>query len=451
MIRLWHRLGTGGRRDTWLLLVGLLVLFCLTANRRIEDTFNDIFYVAEPAYALAVHGTLNLDTLPAFPSFPWLIQVAGHFRSDRFPGAILLAVPFYAVFRIGEFDLWPSALAGATLTAIAIALMHRTLLTLVNRRIALGSAVVLALGTAMWSVAADGIWTEGPTMLGLALAMWGLSTGRRWAIGVGFVTAVMSRPHAGIFAVVSAIWNGVQRRWKTAIVCAIGVALGLFGVLLWNKINGNQWTLLIGSYTGRASAAVNTGANGEATSTRWGADYLYTFFSPLRGIFVYSPFLLLLLPGVVRAWRSAPTWVRSFAVGGVLYLVIQLAGNSWFGAPVFGYRLILPSLFGWTPLLTVSYQKWTARQFWSQALFAVLAAASMWWFAIGASVSARDFYVAVNDPRLYSSPGSWSVPILASVAGPWRWLAAVLLVVGVAMWLRATPEGSDPEGQRVEA
>jgi hypothetical protein len=127
-----------------------------------------------------------------------------------------------------------------------------------------------------------------------------------------------------------------------------------------------------------------------------------------------------------------------------LYLIIQLAGNSWFGAPVFGYRLILPSLFAWTPLLTLSFCAWTAHFRWAVLTFGALSAASIWWFAIGASVSARDFYVA-NDPSLYTSPGSWSVPILASVAGPWRWLAALVLVSGIVAWIRATPATEAPE------
>ena len=428
------------RYSLWLFL-GTFVVFVITANRIDINVINDTLFVARPAWTLATQGSLNLENLPAFSGTSWTFLFDGHQRTDRFPGAILFTVPFSFVIRTGTFSLISSGVAAAVACAGAVTLMHRVLLTLVSKKTALGAALVLAFGTSVWSVASDAIWTEGPTMLALGLSMWALTQQRWFLAGAGYAFAILCRPHTAVFALVAGVWESRQRRsWLPMIKVGVVSALGFAGLLLWNKVNSGLWDIFPGTYGGRIASATDTNPGGQATSFEWTNDLISTFFAPLRGIFVYSPFLLLVLPGLRRAWKVAPTWVRSSAIGGVVYLVVQLAGNSWIGGPIFGYRLILPSLFAWWPLLVLAYQQWTVRRPWSRITFYVLALVSIWWFAQGALVFPVEYFY--TNPLDYVYWRSWNVPLFARFAGVSGWIFGLATAAAVAGAVYVT---NDPE------
>jgi alpha-1,2-mannosyltransferase len=117
---------------------------------------------------------------------------------------------------------------------------------------------------------------------------------------------------------------------------------------------------------------------------------LGSLFSPARGVFVYSPFLLLVVPGLAVAWRAAPPWVRYFAVGGVLNLLVTLwvlpfsGGNGFYS-----YRLPIETLFLAAPLLVLAYRNWTARTTLRRLLFAELLVVSLYLQALGAALYQR--------------------------------------------------------------
>jgi alpha-1,2-mannosyltransferase len=84
---------------------------------------------------------------------------------------------------------------------------------------------------------------------------------------------------------------------------------------------------------------------------------------PLRGLLIFSPFLILLIPGLKAAWRAAPAWVQGSALGGLLYLLLQLKANRYSGGSGFwGYRYPLETLAAAAPLLLLAYSEWVERQ-----------------------------------------------------------------------------------------
>jgi len=436
-------------RVSWLLFFGTLAVFFFTANRSTVFFANDTIYVAQPAWTLGFGGSLNIDQFSESTVANWTILFDGHKRSDRFPGAILFTVPFYAVAHSNVFSVVPSALAAAVACSAAVVILHRLLLNLVSARTALAASLLFAFATSIWTVASDAIWSEGPTILALALATWAL-TKQSWVLaGLGYAFAILSRPHTAVFAAVAGLWEGITRRsWAPILKIGAVSVLGFVGLLIWNKLNSGQWDIFPGSYGRRIESATLVTSGGQAQGSEWGKDYLATFFSPLRGLFVYSPFLLLLLPGLVRAWRVAPPWVRSTAVGGVAYLVVQLAGNSWLGGQgFFGYRLILPSLFAWWPLLTLAWQQWTVKASWSRYAFYGLAAISMWWFAQGSLVFRLDDVNA--DSVFYTTWSSWQAGRIIGFAGPFGWVAAAVFVGALAFLVSLVP-AEDPSVESVK-
>ncbi|HEX4687614.1 MAG TPA: hypothetical protein VH228_12585, partial [Nocardioides sp.] len=77
--------------------------------------------------------------------------------------------------------------------------------------------------------------------------------------------------------------------------------------------------------------------------------------SPGRGILVWTPVVLLLLPALVRSWRSLPDWSRALVYGGIAYTFLQGALNRYSGGDLFyGYRLGLEFLACATPALALS-------------------------------------------------------------------------------------------------
>ena len=440
---------TGGHhRDTWILFVLVVIVYVATATVSVTVVgkrayfSNDVFFSAYPAWTIAKLQTLNIDTVITQLGIKsgWGFIVGDHLRSDRFPGPILWAVPFYLIAGGSRFSIGPSAVAAAVGTAIAVALMHRVLLQVVGRRTALGGALSFALATGAWSVSADSLWTHPTCLMGLALGTWMLARGNFAASGIGYAVAILSRPHTAVVAAITGIWESVVRRsWRPVVLTGLTSAVGLALLLGYNKLNAGSWDIFPGSYNGRFDAAINTGTGGQAQPTLWTGDIAATFFSPLRGLFVYSPFLLVLIPGIPAAWRAAPSWVRSSAIGAAVYFVIQLAGNTWIGATdIFGYRLPLEPLLLSSPLLALSYTAWTTRWAWSRWAFAVLSAVSVWWFAVGAVTRTP----ALNSLREEVPWSEWQVPLAVKAHSPIVLLLAAVLAVGVPWALSRIPTSS---------
>jgi alpha-1,2-mannosyltransferase len=107
---------------------------------------------------------------------------------------------------------------------------------------------------------------------------------------------------------------------------------------------------------------------------------------PVRGLLVYSPFLVMLIPGIPAAWRAAPAWVRGSAVGGLLYLLLQLKANRYSGGAGFwGYRYPLESLAASASLWMLAYTEWLRdRSLVVQRLFVYTVVASVVLTAVGA-------------------------------------------------------------------
>lgn len=422
------------------LFFGTLVLYVALANYNLEVIVNDTYFTSYPAWSLGEQGTLNIYGNPVTTG--WYVQLdPTDVRSDRFPGAILIAVPFYWLLGTANFSIAPAVVSAAVCSAVGVLFLFRALLRLTTVRVALASACVFAFGTSMFTVASDSPWTHAVTVTGLAIGTWAMSRGSYWGAGLGYAFAILGRPHTAVVAAVTGIWESVHRR-SPGPMLKVGVAsaLGVIGLLIYNQLNIGEWTLLPGSYAGRDVAAVDiSSGSGQAQAGLWGGDLLAVLFSPLRGVFVYSPFLLLLLPGIPRAWRIAPAWVRSSAVGGLVYLVIQLAGNTWTGGEgFFGYRITLETLFLTVPLLTLAWVEWTSQKAWRRRSMAVLTGLSLWWFAMAAGGYELLWEQFLNWQH-------WEVPRLIELTSPGGPLIAAVFVALLAWLVLPLDHGRRPE------
>ena len=409
------------RLDACWIAVLLTVLYVMTATySRAQNA--DVIAAAIPAWNLATEGSPHLDAWPT--DTKWIGQVGEHVVSNRLPGPILIGAAFYLLLggpTSGD-PSWPAAVypatfAAAVTTAVAMALLFLALRHVTTRPVAITAAAAIALATSTWSISADGLWTHGPAQLALALALLGASRDRWFVSGTGWGLSVLARPHLGLAGAVMAIWVAVNcRRWRPVVGTAVGGLAGVAVLLAYNRWTFGTWTLL-GGYEESGFEHGGVGAQSFVVNV------VGTLLSPERGVLIVSPFLLALLPGIPAGWRAAPDWVRGAAVGGLVYLVVQLLLNRFSGGEgFFGYRLPLEAITLAAPLLLLSFTHWTAKTLGRLRLFTVLLGLSLATQALGA-VLWRQRSGAWNPWTTYR-------PVDVIAERPW---AAMCVIVVVAL------------------
>ncbi|MGB8649198.1 MAG: hypothetical protein WCD35_00915 [Mycobacteriales bacterium] len=412
---------TGG-----VLLVGLFLLFLLTADYGAQSI--DTVASATPAWHLAVHGTPWLEGV--LPPNPWYVVGShGHLASNRFPGTVLLAVPFYWLMRSPtgvHVPAFPAAVCAALVTAGAMTALFATLARLHGHRLALGATLVLALATPTWSVSGAALWTHGPAQLCFALALLACARERSPSPWLGF--AVLVRPQLVVVGGVMMCHQVLRRDLRAARSTAAGLALGAMSFLLWNRWLYGRWSIhggydLSPYHDGHPLGGMPTLPLG--------------LFSPERGLVVLSPFLLLLLPGLRAAWRECPWWCRSAALGGAasfiltVFLVDAQGGDSFYG-----YRHPLESLVLATPLLVRSFELTVARSAVRLQAFTLLVAVSAALISVGAvfyvpTSTTYDPWTTLDAAVLVQQHGLLPVLSVGATA------AAATLAAGVALGLRS--------------
>jgi alpha-1,2-mannosyltransferase len=416
----------------WVALVGVYLATGTAANHSRQS--NDTLSALIPAWSLGQRGTLDIPDFYGFS--PWIHHVGAHTVSDRMPGIILWATPFYALLGTSK---GPSpavaALAAAVATATAIICLWRLFSRLVSPRAAAAAAGLAAFGTATWTVSGTALWAHGIDQLFIGLALLSLSRNRFALSGLAYAMGIITRPHLAVGAAISGIWASVESRsFRPALVMGLTSSLGLAALVLYNRIVFGQTTLLVGVYAARTETAQDSVAGARSN---YGLGYLIqiagTLISPARGVLVLSPFLLLLIPGLRRAWSVAPSWVRSSAVAAVVYMAVQLSGNAFPGGTFFySYRLPIEALTLASPLLVLAWREWTSRTQIRRAAFAVLAVVSVAQHAIGAFIfTDSDSF----ETRAWSRYLAWEGLRQADEADWVVLLACTALAGCVAIWL----------------
>ena len=284
------------------------------------------------------------------------------------PGPGLVALPFFALADLLtpqlEYDveaIWTTTKLAASCFAAASALF---LFLAIPRFAPLPRAWLLALvyglGTGTWSTSSQQLWQHGPNQLFLALGFWLLLRRARCPAsaalcGLALAAAVACRPTSIFFFAAVATTLALSRRRTLLLPFLLG-ALPLAAVLAaYNAWYHGSPFVFAQQVAGHLIAQDKTGS-----PEIWQTPLLHgaagMLLSPSRGLFVYSPFLLLALPGFVTVWRH-PRWapLRMLSLALVAVWLLEFKHFDWWGGWSFGYRhlvdttlvlclLILPSL-----------------------------------------------------------------------------------------------------------
>lgn len=414
------------RRWLWFGVFTPLLLLYLWTLRTNPSAINvDAPSVVPSAIGVAQHGTPVVPLSFWGPGNPCAMLLGnGTAVSDRTPGLIYLAAPVYWVFGVQDpsNDLLASVIA-ALVTAAAMATLALLFARLVPRRIAMGAALIAGTATTTWTVSGVALWPHGPDQLVIAVALCSLATEKYARAGIAFGLGLLVRPLLGFPTAVSGLaasWKARSLRPALAIALPAACCLAIYG---WYA--HHYWAAGASGDT-QAFQTATHGYGGSLTDlgiSAWLALAVKIagfMVSPGRGILIGSSFLLALLPGLRCAWHVAPSWVRSAAAGGVLYMLIQLKGEVFSGGYDFwGYRYAIEMLTLCAPLLLLCWREWTSKTSRRRAIFGALVIVSIAWQAIG----------AICFPGL-DQDQPWTFNDLAiALRGHLGWLTEVLVVL----------------------
>ena len=328
----------------------LFALFVVTADY--SRPYNiDAFSNVLPAWRMGSAGTIYLPdhvvlTEPQYlGNVAWVVPAHDSAVSKYPPGAALHAAPLYAIWPaeaaietvqgnnnpdaipievlIPPFG--PAAVASALVVALAMGFLALSFRKLAGGLAALAAAYVAGLGTAAWSVAANALWQHGPGMMWIALAGT-LAAGHLISSGFAYGMAILVRPVSAFVAAPAGLYMAWQERsWRPAVKVGLGAFMGLAVLVVYNAAVFGEPS--VGG--GYAETFVDNATSLDMVS--YVRNLVMALLSPTRGLFLWSPFLIILLPGLGVAWRSAPPWVHGGALGGLLYLLVQLKANRYSG------------------------------------------------------------------------------------------------------------------------
>ncbi len=312
--------------------------------------------------AIADRGTFRLDAFSSEIGVD-LAQRGEHVYCDKPPGSSLLMLPQYILARAlvprivqpqRPGDRQPAMLVAWIVTclsvclysALSVAIFYDVLRLLGVRRGRILYCYAFAVATLTFPYATFLVGAQFTAPLVVA-AVWLALRGRSRAdlFGLGLVVGVTFLTHYHAILLVG--WL-IPLQWlkldsKRRILWALAPALACLAALLgYNWVCfGNPFSM---SYSHWQGGKVRFRL---ALPTRWQL-HLATF-SSWRGLFYYSPWLLLYFGGLVRAWRQQRLWAAYLAISvgsyiGFLLLNNQPDGHYWWGGGDYGPRAFVPAV-----------------------------------------------------------------------------------------------------------
>jgi hypothetical protein len=285
------------------------------------------------------------------PELPWFLQrINGRIVSAYPPWAGVLALPVYLLPVVG--GLSPQSplihdlekLAATLITAVSVVLLLVALRRLTSEKIARCIAIVYAFGTSSFSSSSQALWQHGPSQLFLSLAIYWLVRGidePRFSAYAGFALASASicRPSNALIAIPIAAYVLLKRRDQV-----IGFILAaLPPVLLFTVYNMhyNGSPFRTGFAVGMVDPSRLWGLGAHLFSTPLHEGLVAVLVSPSRGLFIYSPILLVSLVGMAMMWKDPKQMLLKYLSLAPLPIILLTAKwINWWGGGSYGPRLL---------------------------------------------------------------------------------------------------------------
>jgi len=361
------------RKIRWWLFIFFAACYLLTASGRIEGgdagTMYQVTRNMVECGTVAITGqfvSVPVQTYQGFlPTREYKVETStvtsggrlGYGYSRYGWGQSLASVPLYLIGRILSGlapALGPQFLErmcvqffnALVLSAAAVVLFTLARAFDLPLRLSAGLAGVFSFGTYVWPYVKT-FYSEPATTLLLLLAFLALRryemTGRTshvfWA-GVWFgvslsfrITSFLAVPALGVYFLMAVRdWrrHGLDRNQATrvALLGCLGCAPGVLLVMLYSWLRFG--TLFASGYT-------NLGWDTPILNGLYGL-----LFSPGKGLFIYSPVLLLSLGGLIVLWHSRRGLALAIVVLSASYIIFHAPYSFWTGGWNWGPRFLVP-------------------------------------------------------------------------------------------------------------
>ena len=335
-----------------LCFISFLLLYGITSRSDLQLT--DEVAVFASAISLEARGNLAIDELQ------WLNErinigepgVGEHLYSKYFPGNVvsvaatyklaekradqpyLWSVPKNLNSKIGTVELAPSNTGArialkinAVFGALAMAALLLLLLHYFDWKTAITTVILVGTGTDWW-YQSRGLLSEVGAGALLITSLCFTVYRRPYASGLALGLSLLFRP-TNLIAL--PIWiKSVWDKGRSALWSVLAVGVGALGLILFNWI--------------RFGSIFDFGYGGEAFTFDLPGGLFGILLSPGRSVFLYSPILTLVIPGVCLFYKREK-WLTVVSVITVFsYILMAASWHSWDGGWSWGSRLLTPIL-----------------------------------------------------------------------------------------------------------
>ncbi len=361
----------------------------------------------------------NVDPQEAF----WVVQLDGGHAVSLYPVVVpLLLSPLYlpavAYLHVAGWDQHRldqvarimEKVCASLLAAASAALLY----LLLRRRAAHWPALLLtfayAFGTTTWVISSQALWQHGAAQLlvvsALLLLTGQCTRGRAIAAGVILGLIACNRPPDALIAAALGVYGlWWARRFAPALVAA--ALLPVTPLLVYNLG-------IVGHYVGTYGLVGDPSFFGQNIMSGLAG----LLFSPAKGLFVFSPFLLFVpfcVPHILRDERTRRLGIAALCAVTLQLLVYGAAdwrqGGSW--GPRWLTDLLPLLVWMLAPVLTVFHSAARAAFVCAAAAAIIIQAIGAFWYT-GASDAA--IYASASEPYPMRSAWEWkNAPFIAEL------------------------------------
>ncbi len=387
------------------LLLALAALLAYFSNARLH-TSADLTAHTLTAASWLIQGDAGLDEYLGRAFFQSGREVGGQFVSWYPPGTALFAsLPLAALLASGarpETDVFLAVFGkalGALASAGSVALVYLACRAIAGAPASVVATLGYAFGTSTWAISSQQLWQHAPGQLWVALGTLLLARGGPPSARAGFAFALATLTRLTDIAVALAGALALPRRDLARYLAWCLPPAAFFVTYQW-VVFGSPF---VAGYPSEPWFRASDG-------------YLGLLVSPSRGLFVYSPFLVLAVASWIRAWRdrgAQASLLRATSLGALGVWLVHGSFGEWWGGWNFGTRYLSDALPLFAIAIAVAIDEGALSATWSRVAFA---AALAW--SVALEFAGASYYYEFWDGR------HWDVaPLLLDthLARLWDW------------------------------
>jgi len=347
----------------WFVFLPCLIIYLANGHSGYggDTTFNSLlpwriiqgeglFFPKEYVAAKGGWGLLEIGDayLPTFPMGPGFLGL---------PTALIQY--FWSTEPINKLIAWNQKVTAVWVAALSAAVVFQ-MVYLLSRKLWLSLilSAAFALGTTQATISAAVLWQHGPAVLLISLGLFFLVKGQQGkrsfyplvALPLAFLPLMRSQAvffYLAGFASVMILQPKMVLRFFFWSIPGIGLTL---------LVNLGLYHSILGGYGYQAS--------GSDFSSPFLEGAIGSLFSPNRGLFIFSPFLLLGVIGGGILWAKRSVIALSFGLAALLFFLVHAKYVHWHGgycvAPRFSSELI-PVLVFFSVYWFLEIKRFSAR------------------------------------------------------------------------------------------